>query len=63
MESDKERLQKWLPGYVVVSLFDSKDMCVPELEASGNRRLKLCAVRNLSRRILQKHCTAEGQKS
>jgi hypothetical protein len=63
METPSMRLLKWQPDYVIVTTKDYTMMDCPEKPAlkhtAGNTRLIF--VRNLSRRILQKYCTAEGQ--
>lgn len=61
MESPHERLRKWTPHYVIESSADKADMISPETYPDAKAGFRLIAVRNLSRRILQKHCTVEGR--
>jgi hypothetical protein len=55
---------KWDPDKVILSPTDNAVMANPELPGLYDATIdvKLIALRNLSRRILQKYCTVTGQK-
>jgi hypothetical protein len=66
METQEKRLQKWKPQMVIIGTMPDSPMDTPEnpvFFVHGRRLMEMIFCRNLTRNVLQKHCTMNSHNN